>query len=140
MPSFTTAAVSGPLWIALIGLVGAVVGSVLTTIFAPWIKWEIEKQRQAAANKREEKERRRALVATWRRLLAGAVTAYSPGRNVLRWLALHEDYHSLERHLGERTRQLLTNDNVLVLEGEIPAPLSAMRADIDRIEEEWGLV
>ena len=131
---------SDNLLIALVAAGSAVIGSVLTTLFAPRAKWQIEQQRQAIADEKADKDRKRDLVRSWRETIA-LVSCREPTHwQALAFLTWQAPYQSLEPLLGPETRRVIAEDDDSVDEYELPIVLACIRDDIARIEREWGLV
>lgn len=90
---------------ALIGCFGAVVGSVLTVIFAPRVQWGIER-------KKELRQHRRQLIADWRAMVGDVsrglneieqYTTWNTG-DALRLLERHAAYASFNSTYGQYSR------------------------------------
>src|SRR6266508_4185883 len=132
---------SDPILIAVIGFGGAILGSLLTTFFAPWVKWRIEKKRRELEEGRTDKAARRAQIQRWRTMIATlAANNYHTPEDVAAAIQGHPDYYSLEPHLDHDVRRMVYGGNQVHLVGtQIPSPLQYLKDEIARIERHWGV-
>lgn len=110
------------------GVMGFIAG-----LFAPWVKWGIEKRRERLRHRRD-------LVAKWRRMIQTvAGTPIDPALGVTHLLERHEDYYSLRPHLSTKTLGEIHSPHTW--DGSsIGAELNNTLDDIAEIERKWGLV
>jgi len=114
---------SETIWTAIVGGVsGAIVGSI-TTLFAPWINWGIEKRRN------REKHYRQIIMLARHDLTGRAKT-----RNDI---ASSEAYAGIKGHLSEALTREIEHMGVTGSEESVQRRLMQELADL---EKKWGLV
>ena len=121
------------LLLALVAAGSAVVGGLITSVLAPWVKHRIEL-------KTAEISRKRQLISDWRHMVI-EITKDATGPDDARVLLQnHPAFLSLEPHLTEEARRTAYARNFTVAMGvEVPYPLHVIKKDIIRIEKTWGL-
>ncbi len=121
------------LLLALVAAGSAVIGGLITSVLAPWVKHHIEL-------KSAETNRKRQLISDWRQMII-EITKDARGPDETRALLQnHPAFLSLEPHLTEEARRAAYARNFTLAVGvEVPYPLHVIKNDINRIEESWGL-
>ncbi len=129
--------------IALVGAGGALIGSIITSLMAPWVKFAIQKRMRELEEAREQTQRCRELITTWRAMVNEIARQAQPSESsgsIKHSIQLHVDYLSLEPHLSKEGRRWAYAPVRLITIGvEIPEPLYHLQQEIARIEREWGL-
>jgi hypothetical protein len=112
-------------------------GGSLTTL---WVKWGIEKTRMRVLHRQE-------LVGQWRVLLSDLSWAktntnwYGKPPVFYDGVQTHQFYSSLQRHLNEKTLDLLAKTRHKIGQGdEVQAAYDAMLEDVNTAERMWKLV
>ena len=119
--------------VAIISLISAVIGGVLTSIVSPLIKIKLEE-------KEKETERRRALIKEWRDMLLELNSKDSFVNDIGQMVQLHPAYLTLEPFLSDEVRGSLYRGNRTYLAGaSLPKPLEDLKHEISRIELNWKL-
>lgn len=121
------------LLLALVAAGSAVIGGLITSVLAPWVKHRIELMSA-------ETNRKRQLISDWRQMIID-VTKDARGPDEIRALLQnHPAFLSLEPHLTDEARRAAYARNFTVAAGiEVPYPLHIIKNDISRIEKSWGL-
>lgn len=121
------------LLLVLVAAISAVVGGLITSVLAPWVKHRIEL-------KTAEVNRKRQLISDWRQMII-EITKDAKGPDEARALLQnHPAFLSLEPHLTDEARRAAYARLFTVAAGvEVPYPLHIIKKDIIRIEESWGL-
>ncbi len=95
---------------------------------------------------REQTQRRRELITTWRAMVNEIARKARPADSpdspdaIRLEIQHHVDYASLEPHLSEEGRHWAYGPVQLITIGvEIPEPLYHLQQEIARIEREWGV-
>ncbi len=98
--------------IALVGLVGAIIGSVLTTFFAPWVKWKLEEKRERLKKEFEDKERKREQIKKWRDMLLQVHKEHEAyGKSIQETLQTHREFLDLQPHLSTKGKSTAYKEN-----------------------------
>ncbi|MDM3948478.1 hypothetical protein [Mycobacteroides abscessus] len=130
---------SAEFWAAVIGGVAGLATGTLSSLIGPWVNWRIEQ-------KREERQHRRNLISSWRAGISAIDTAGTDVEGMPNDYQVHFTsrffdmpwYETLRPRLPEDLRA--TERNRAALAGGMPRTLkNALAAEVDRIEEEWGL-
>lgn len=91
-------------------------------------------------DRKAETERRRAQIATWRRMILEVDKRAAGSTDVSALLQTNADYLSLEPHLEERSRNAAYAEHrVFTVGTHLPMALQILKKEIDRIEGEWDL-
>jgi hypothetical protein len=133
MPDWTTVITSV--------LASSVLSSVLTTIIAPSINWGIEKKKQMLADRKEKIQKWRQMVTEItikaQEIQQGKLPAIPNVRSQAGSLIEHhQDFLSLQPLLQ---RGGIFQSMTFYAGRTTPGELINLAAEIDRIEEEWGL-
>lgn len=121
------------LLLALVAAASAVIGGLITSVLAPWVKHRIEL-------KTAETNRKRQLVSDWRQMIVEITKDASQPDKARALLQNHPTFLSLEPHLTEEARSAAYARNFTIAIGvEVPYPLHVIKMDINRIEKSWGL-
>jgi len=119
--------------LALVAAASAIVGGLVTSVVAPWVKHKLERSHSELARKRK-------LVADWRQMIteiAGKTDEQDEAQSLLQ---NHPAFLSLEPHLSEEARRAAYGRNFTVAVGvHVPYPLHVIKNDISRIEKAWKI-
>ncbi|WP_162567879.1 hypothetical protein [Variovorax sp. SRS16] len=117
---------------AIVGAVAGVVGGLVSPVFN--LIQKVREERNA------ETERKRAQIASWRRMILEVDKQAVGSSDVSALLQTHADYLSLEPHLDERFRNAAyIEPRVWVVGEHLSRACQTLKKEIDRIEGEWGL-
>ena len=120
------------------------IGSIITSLVAPWVKFAIQKKMRELEEAREQTQRRRELITSWRAMVNEIARQVQPSESsgsIKHSIQHHVDYLSLEPHLSEEGRRWAYGPvRMITLGVEIPPPLYHLQQEIARIEREWGVV
>jgi hypothetical protein len=128
--------------VALIGLTSGAIGGAIGSIIAPLVNWRIEQKRQTRADHKEKIQKWRQMVTEITRevhaIQQGQSNAYPNVRSQAGFLIEnHPDFLSLQPLL-QRPGGVF--QSMTFYAGRTtPGELIQLAAEIDRIEEEWGL-
>lgn len=127
--------------IAIVGLLGAIIGGVLTTYFAPWVKWKIEKSKEELNREPEDKDRKRKNIERWRNMLLDVwAQSEETGTSPEVILQTNRDYLDLEPHLSDGGRNAVHGSTRGIVVGSVmQGALITLRQEIARLEKEWDL-
>ncbi len=119
--------------VSIIAAVSAVLGGILTSVISPYVKVKIEEATR-------EKERKRALIAVWRKMLLEVQSAKEYENEVSQILGVHPSYLSLEPHLSkEGKKRFHAGARTITVGSPLSTPLIAIKDEISRLEKEWGV-
>jgi hypothetical protein len=127
--------------VALAGLIGVIVGSVLTTFFAPWVKYRLDRRIKALQEAGAERQLQRDQIARWREMIAWLAQKrqLSPD-SLVAALQGHVEYQALEPLLRPEIRAMIYGGNLTIVVGSvIPSVLHYLKEEVSRLEREWGL-
>ena len=126
------------LWIVIVGLVGTLVGSIVTNIISPHIKWSLEKNKEDRSHKRK-------LVESWQEMVQKDLNDEYDD------LLLSKEYLSLRPYLlPEALLELEPEDesinhSTITLDSKKKYGLKAneelllITEEITRIQKSWGM-
>lgn len=121
------------LLLSLVAAVSLLVGGLVTSVLAPWVKHRIER-------KSAEIDRKRQLISDWRQMIIVITNETNNPDEVRALLQNHPAFLSLEPHLTDEARRAAYARSFTVAAGvEVPYPLHVIKNDISRIETAWGL-
>ena len=87
-----------------------------------------------------EEQRKRALIATWRKMVLDVASQAGDSHNVAPLLLKHPDYLTLEPYLTAELQGEIYSDEVVLGDNAVfPHHLVLLKDEIDRLEGSWGL-
>jgi hypothetical protein len=121
------------LLIAFVAAISAILGGLITSVIAPLVKHRLD-------HSREELQRKRLLLAEWRKMIADIAGKSAEPETVQELLQNHPSFLSLEAHLSDDARRAAYARSFTAAAGvHIPYPLHVIKKDIIRIERAWGV-
>jgi hypothetical protein len=119
--------------ISIIAAVSAVLGGILTSVISPYVKIKIEESSK-------EKERKRALIIEWRRMILEVQSSTEYENQVSQNLQIHPSFLSLEPHLSKEAKNRFHRSSRTITAGSaLSTPLLVIKDEISRLEKEWRI-
>lgn len=116
-----------------IGIISYLAGAI-TSLFAHWNKWFIEKRKNKQSNRKEK-------IIQWRKMIYEISNKQENlDKPVSYLLERHEAYYSLRPHLSQDTIREIANTRTFISGSTIDASISFIINEIARLEKEWDLI
>jgi hypothetical protein len=144
MPDFSAIFSSENVIVALIGLTSGAVGGAIGSIIAPLVNWRIEQQKQTRTDHKEKIQKWRQMVheitLKLQAIQRGEFPAIPNVRSQAGFLIeMHPDFLSLQPLLQGPARGRAFGSMTFHAGRTTPDELICLAAEIDKIEEKWGL-